>query len=86
MIYPLTGWQTLAERIQEKPVADKLMREFRRRVFSGATDLSPDRQGRIIVPPFCANLPVLTGKLLLSGCLTILNSGRRALGSTAHFY
>jgi MraZ protein len=52
MIYPLTGWSELTERITERPQADPRMREFRRRVFSGAADLTPDRQGRIIIPPF----------------------------------
>ncbi len=72
MIYPLTGWQTLAERIQEKPVADKLMREFRRRVFSGATDLSPDRQGRIIVPPFLREFAGIDGEAVVVGMFDYL--------------
>lgn len=72
MVYPLLGWQTLAERIQEKPVSEKLMREFRRRVFSGATDLSPDRQGRIIVPPFLREFAGIDGEAVVVGMFDYL--------------
>ena len=49
MVFPLSGWQDLAERILSRPMTDESVRTFRRRVFSGAVDLTPDRQGRIVL-------------------------------------
>ena len=50
MVFTLVGWQELAEKIAAKPLSDPSTRAFRRRVFSGAIDLAPDRQGRILLP------------------------------------
>jgi MraZ protein len=43
MIFPLDGWQDLAERIVDRPLGDTDVRVFRRRVFSGAVDLAPSQ-------------------------------------------
>jgi MraZ protein len=50
MVFTLAGWQELAEKIAARPITDPSARAFRRRVFSGAMDLVPDRQGRILLP------------------------------------
>lgn len=58
MIFTMDGWQELAEKIAQRPMTDRSTRLFRRRVFSGATDVVPDRQGRIVLP---ANLRAFAG-------------------------
>lgn len=50
VIYPLSGWQTLAERIVAQPISQQRVRALRRRIFSQAVDLVPDKQGRILIP------------------------------------
>ena len=52
MLFPMTEWEELAQRIAQRPLSDEDMRAFRRRVFSGAIDLVPDRQGRILLPQY----------------------------------
>ncbi len=49
-LYPMATWQTLAARINELPIADPDVRQFRRLVFSDAVDAVPDGQGRILLP------------------------------------
>lgn len=49
-LYPIATWETLAARINELPLADSDVRQFRRLVFSEAVDAIPDGQGRILVP------------------------------------
>jgi MraZ protein len=49
-IYPADFWQTLCARIAELPVSDANVRTFRRFVFSEATELEIDGQGRILIP------------------------------------
>ncbi len=67
MIFPLDGWQELAERILNRPLGDADVRVFRRRVFSGAVDLTPDRQGRIVVPPYLRNFAKISSEVVVAG-------------------
>ena len=67
MLFPLDGWQELAQRIAARPLADEDMRMFRRRVFSGATDLLPDRQGRILLPPYLREFAGINGDVVIAG-------------------
>ncbi len=50
MVFTMEGWNELAQKIADRPLSDPSARAFRRRVFSGAVDLTPDRQGRILLP------------------------------------
>jgi MraZ protein len=67
MIFPLNSWQDLAERIVSRPLSDGEMRAFRRRIFSGAADLEPDRQGRIILPTHLREFANINGEAVVSG-------------------
>jgi len=72
MLFPLDGWQELAQRISERPLADEDLRMFRRRVFSGATDLQPDRQGRILLPPYLREFAGINGDVVIAGMFNYL--------------
>jgi MraZ protein len=72
MIFPLDGWKELANRIGERPMADEDMRAFRRRVFSGAVDLVPDRQGRILMPPYLRDFAGIDGEVVIAGMYNYL--------------
>lgn len=67
MVYPLTEWQKLAAEIMTRPLSDSRTRDFRRRVFSGAADLEPDRQGRILVPPYLREFAAINGEVVIVG-------------------
>jgi MraZ protein len=67
MLYPLTGWKDMAERLASRPMGDEDMRTFRRRLFSGAVDLSPDRQGRIIIPPYLRAFAGIDHEVIVAG-------------------
>lgn len=49
-VYPLDEWEKLTDRILSRPMSNQQVMNFRRRVFSAADNLKPDRQGRILVP------------------------------------
>lgn len=72
MLFPLEGWKELANRIAERPLSDEDMRAFRRRVFSGAVDLVPDRQGRILMPPYLRDFAELGGEVVIAGMFNYL--------------
>ncbi len=67
MAFTMDGWQELAERIKNLPMTDPNSREFRRRVFSGAIDLTPDRQGRILLPPYLREFAEINNEAVISG-------------------
>jgi MraZ protein len=72
MLFPLEGWKELANRIAERPLSDEDMRAFRRRVFSGAVDLVPDRQGRILLPPYLREFADIDGEVVIAGMFNYL--------------
>lgn len=67
MIFPIEGWQELAERISARPLGDEEVRAFRRRVFSGAVDVEPDRQGRVVVPQYLRDFAGINGEVIVAG-------------------
>jgi MraZ protein len=67
MLFPLDGWEELAARIAQRPLSDESVRAFRRRVFSGAVDLSPDRQGRILLPQYLRDFAGINGEVVIAG-------------------
>jgi MraZ protein len=50
LVFAMSEWEDLAEKIARIPISDRSARAFSRRVFSGAVDLIPDKQGRILLP------------------------------------
>ena len=67
VIYPLNEWEALAGRVMARPMTDPAVRAFRRRVFSGAVDLTLDRQGRILLPTYLRDFADLNGDVVIVG-------------------
>ncbi|MCP4418940.1 MAG: division/cell wall cluster transcriptional repressor MraZ [Chloroflexi bacterium] len=72
MLFPLDGWQELANSIAQRPLSDEGVRAFRRRLFSGAIDLTPDRQGRILLPPYLRQFAHIEGEVVIAGMFNYL--------------
>ncbi|MDX1413405.1 MAG: division/cell wall cluster transcriptional repressor MraZ [Candidatus Promineifilaceae bacterium] len=72
MVFTLNGWQELAEKIAAKPLSEPSTRAFRRRVFSGAIDLEPDRQGRILLPANLRSFAQLNSEAVIIGMYSYL--------------
>jgi MraZ protein len=67
MLFTLEGWRELADRIAQRPLADEDVRAFRRRVFSGAIDLTPDKQGRVLLPPYLREFAAIDSDVIVAG-------------------
>lgn len=67
MIFTLMEWQELAQKISDRPLSDESVRAFRRRVFSGAVDLTPDKQGRIVLPPYLREFAGIGDEVVIAG-------------------
>ena len=72
MLFPLDGWEELAERIAQRPLSDESTRAFRRRVFSGAIDLTPDKQGRILLPQYLREFAAIEDEVVIAGMYNYL--------------
>ena len=72
MLFPIDGWEELAARIAQRPLADESVRAFRRRVFSGAIDLTSDKQGRILLPPYLRDFAGINGEVVVAGMFNYL--------------
>jgi MraZ protein len=69
-IYPLEEWRRLSERVSELPVTDRRARTFRRLVFANASDAIPDKQGRVLIPPYLREYAGLDGEVTVTGLNT----------------
>lgn len=49
-VYPLAEWQALETKLKALPMTQADARAFVRFLFSGATECTVDRQGRILLP------------------------------------
>lgn len=66
-IYPLSEWEKLVQRIDQLPMAEMGARNFRRLVFTGASDVEPDRQGRINIPSYLLNYAEIEKEVVVAG-------------------
>ena len=72
VVYPMVEWEKLAKEILARPITDQRMRDFRRRVFAGAVDIEPDRQGRILIPPYLREFAGIDGEVIIAGMFSSL--------------
>jgi len=71
-IHTLTEWQQLADALVSLPATQLNPRRIARFTFSGAFDLSPDRQGRIVLPLSLRQYAGINDEVVLVGVYTYL--------------
>jgi MraZ protein len=50
-VWSMEEFGTLTERLRKAPITDRATRGYVRMFFAGASDETPDKQGRITLPP-----------------------------------
>jgi MraZ protein len=65
--YPTDIWSELASKISALPRTDPKAREFRRQVFGGASDMEPDKQGRVNLPPYLREYANIDNQAVIVG-------------------
>jgi MraZ protein len=50
-VFPLADFTRITDKLREAPVTDKGVRDYLRVLFASASDETPDKQGRITIPP-----------------------------------
>jgi len=66
-IFPTAEWEDLAGRVSDLPMTDRQARAFKRFLFADASDVSPDKQGRILIPPRLRDYANLDGEVVVAG-------------------
>ena len=59
----------LTERLRETSVTNKAARDYVRMFFAGASDETPDKQGRITLPPMLREYASLTKDCIVIGAM-----------------
>jgi len=72
VVYPHGVWKSLSTQISEMSIANPTARALRRLVFSGAIELTLDRQGRILIPNHLREYASLDGEALVIGMETFI--------------
>lgn len=72
VIYPQESWKQLTQQISELSLTDARGRALRRLFFSGAIDISLDRQGRLLMPTYLRDYAFLGTDALIIGMETYI--------------
>lgn len=51
-VYPMSAWKELAQKLGTMPIGEASTRSFVRLMLAGATDITMDKQGRIVLPEY----------------------------------
>ncbi len=60
---------SFTQRLKELPVANKAGRDYVRMLFAGASDETPDKQGRITIPPMLRTYAGLQKECVVIGAM-----------------
>jgi len=66
-IYPLKGWQEVAEKLASLPIGQADTRGFNRFMLAGAVETDVDSMGRILIPDFLKEFASLKTKVVVAG-------------------
>jgi MraZ protein len=67
LVMPLEKWEEVAAKVNALPLADAGSATFRRAVFSAAENLTPDKQGRILLSPRLRDYAQIDGEVIIAG-------------------
>ncbi|TSC93052.1 MAG: MraZ protein [Candidatus Berkelbacteria bacterium Licking1014_7] len=66
-IYTQPEWQRISEKLVKLPMTNPKARAFSRFMFSGAVEISFDRQGRALVPEYLRKYAGLKSQAVIAG-------------------
>lgn len=72
VIYPVTTWEKVTSQLNEMPITHPTTRALRRLLFSGAVELSLDKQGRVNIPNYLLEYASIEDSILLVGMETFI--------------
>ncbi len=67
--YPLKEWEIIEEKLSKLSILKEEVRSFQRFFISGATEVSIDKQGRILIPPTLREYAAIKKEVVFAGIL-----------------
>ena len=67
LLYPLAQWELIEQKLQALPSFNEVTRRIQRLLIGHATEIEPDSQGRILVPPLLREHANLGKRITLIG-------------------
>jgi MraZ protein len=71
-VFPAEHFAEMAQRLAAAPVTDKRGRDYMRVMYAGASDETPDKQGRVMIPAALRTYAGLTRECVVIGANTRL--------------
>ena len=68
-VWSMEEFSKLTERMREVPVTNKAGRDYMRMLFAGASNETPDKQGRVTVPPMLRDYASLSKDCIVIGAM-----------------
>jgi len=68
-VWSLEEFGKLTERLREVPVTNKSARDYMRMFFAGASDETPDKQGRVTIPGMLRDYASLSKDCIVIGAM-----------------
>jgi MraZ protein len=76
LLFPMPEWEQVAAKVSALPLADPRSAQLRRAFFSAAEDLTPDKQGRILVSQRLRDLAQIESEVVVAGVNTFVELWR----------
>ena len=67
VIFPQDHFEAWRQKIRALPMTDSRSRKLRRHIFSGASQVRPDGQGRISLPVYLRKYAGIDGRVIVAG-------------------
>jgi MraZ protein len=71
-VWPTAEFVNLTKQMAQTPVTNKRVRDFMRMMFAGASDETPDKQGRVTIPPLLRGYAGLSRDCIVIGAMNRL--------------
>jgi MraZ protein len=68
-VWPMDEWRIIADKLSQISLMNADARRIHRLLFSGATDLVPDRLGRILLPAYLRQYADLHDSVVVAGLM-----------------
>jgi len=68
-VWSMQDFSTVTDRLKDTPITSKTSRDYVRMLFAGASNETPDKQGRITVPPMLREYASLAKDCVVIGAM-----------------
>lgn len=79
LLFPMTEWEKVAAKVSALPLTDPRSAQLRRAFFSGAEDLVPDKQGRILLSQRLRDFAQIEEEVIVAGVNVFIELWRPSL-------